>query len=74
MLDDFFWATLCFIFLSGVISAFVRLRDKDDCLKLFHDQFVTITRSDGTTVWGDVQVFSKGMQLSYLRPTSRIVE
>ena len=68
MLDDFFWATLGFIFLSGVVSAFVRLRNKDDCLKLIHDQFVTITRTDGSTVWGDLEVFSNGVQLNYLKP------
>jgi hypothetical protein len=68
MLDNFFWAALGFIFLSGVISAFVRLRNKDDCLKLIHDHFVTITRGDGSTVWGDLQVFSNGVQLNYLRP------
>lgn len=67
-MDTVFWATLGFIFLSTTISAFVRSRSRDECLRLLHDHKVTLVMTDGGTVWGDLRVFSKGLQLRYSAP------
>ncbi len=68
MMDDFFWATIGFIFLSAIVSAFIRARKRDDCLQLIDDHFVTLVMKNGSTVWGDLQVFGRGLQLRYLAP------
>lgn len=67
-MDEFFWATIGFIFLSATVSAFIRARQRDDCLKLIDDHFVTLVMKDGSTVWGDLRVFGRGLQLRYLSP------
>jgi len=67
-MDEFFWATIGFIFLSALVSAFIRARQRDDCLRLIDDHFVTLIMKDGTTVWGDLRVFGRGLQLRYLAP------
>ena len=68
MLDDVFWATLGFIFLTGVVSAFLRLRERDACLRLLDDHHVTLVRADGGTVWGDLRVHAQGLELTYGGP------
>lgn len=67
-MDDFFWATIGFIFLSAIVSAFIRARQRDDCLRLVDDHFVTLVMKNGSTVWGDLRVFGRGLQLRYLAP------
>lgn len=67
-MDDLFWATIGFIFLSAIISAFIRARQRDECLRLMDDHFVTLVMTDGRTVWGDLRVFGRGLQLRYLSP------
>lgn len=67
-MDEFFWATIAFIFLSAIVSAFIRARQRDDCLKLIDDHFITLVMKDGSTVWGDLRVFGRGLQLRYLAP------
>ncbi len=67
-MDDFFWATIGFIFLSAIISAFIRARQRDECLRLIDDHFVTLVMKNGSTVWGDLRVFGRGLQLRYLSP------
>ena len=67
-MDGFFWTTIGFIFLSAIVSAFIRARQRDDCLELIDDHFVTLVMKNGSTVWGDLRVFGRGLQLRYLAP------
>ncbi len=68
MLDDVLWATLGLIFLTTIISAFVRLRQRDECLKLLDDHHVTLLRGGGRAVFGDARVYGHGMELVYTSP------
>ncbi len=65
MLDDIFWATLGLIFLTAIVSAFVRLRQRDACLKLMDDHHVTLVMAAGRAVWGDLRVHPQGLELRY---------
>lgn len=67
-MDELFWGTLGFIFLTAIVSAFIRARQRDACLKLLHDHLVTLVLTDGRTVWGDLRVFARGLQLAYSAP------
>lgn len=67
-MDNLFWGTLGFIFLTAIISAFIRARQRDECLRLVDDHTVTVTLTDGRTVWGDLRVFARGLQLTYAGP------
>ena len=40
-LNNVFWLTILIIFVLGIVAAFVRLRQKDKCLKLLEDYHVT---------------------------------
>ncbi len=64
-LDSIFWITLLFIFLTAIISAFIRMRQKDKCLKLLHDYHVSYGAVSGRTIWGDLSVFSQGVELRF---------
>lgn len=63
-----FYITLLFIFLTAIVTAVLTKWAKDKCLKLFHDYHVTIERLRGQTSWGDLHVFSQGIELLYDHP------
>lgn len=65
MVDDIFWATIGIIFVTAIVSAFVRMRQRDDCLNLLHDHHVTLVMTAGRAVWGDLRVHSQGLELRY---------
>lgn len=67
-MDELFWGTLGFIFLTAIVSAFIRARQRDACLALLHDHLVTLVLADGRAVWGDLRVFARGLQLAYSAP------
>ncbi len=71
--DSLFWLTLLFVFLTAIISAVVRLRQKDKCLKLFHDYHVSYLNVAGRATWGDLYVHAQGLELMFDAPytTSR---
>src|SRR4051812_1148748 len=63
-----FYLTLLFIFLTAIVTAVLTKWAKDKCLKLFHDYHVTIERFRGQTSWGDLRVFSSGIEIIYDHP------
>ncbi len=71
--DNIFWLTLLFVFLTAIVSAVIRLRQKDKCLKLFHDYHVTYLNIAGRASWGDLFVHAQGLELLFDAPytTSR---
>lgn len=60
--------TILFIFLSAIIGAVVRMRQKDKCLKLIDDHHVSVITADGQVMWGDLDVFSQGLELRFDAP------
>ncbi len=64
-LDDIFWLSIAIIFATGIAGAVIRTRQRDRCLRLFQGQDVTATLVDGRSVWGDLGVFAKGLELRY---------
>jgi hypothetical protein len=67
-LDDVFWLTILLVFVLGIVAAFVRLLQKDKCLKLLDDYHVTCLAGGRRTIWGDLHVSSSGLELVYDAP------
>jgi hypothetical protein len=67
-LGNVFWLTILLIFILGIVAAFVRLLQKDKCLKLLDDYHVTYLSGGRRTIWGDLQVSSGGLELVYDAP------
>ena len=63
-----FFLTICFIFLSAIVAAFIKGRNKDKCLKAFKGYMVTIEDSAGKRIWGNLHVEPTGMELLYEKP------
>ncbi len=59
---------LLFIFLTAIISTLIVARKKDKCLKLLNDYHVTYLTKTGQTMWGDLVVYSKGIELRFDAP------
>ena len=74
-LDEIFWITIVVIFSMSIITALVRARQKDKCLRLLHDYHVTLIRKDGKVTWGDLWVSSIGVELMFdaARETGRSI-
>lgn len=68
MFTDIFWLTIGLILVTAAIGAILARRRRDRVLALFHDFHVTVTRVDGSTIWGDLRVFSQGLEIRYDRP------
>jgi hypothetical protein len=67
-LDDIFWLTILVVFVVAIVAAFVRLLQKDKCLKLLDDFHVTYLAGGGRTIWGDLRVAGGGLELIYDAP------
>lgn len=63
-----FWITIGAFFASAIIGAILARRRRDRCLKLLHDHHVTLAISSGRVIWGDIQIFSQGLELVYAAP------
>jgi hypothetical protein len=63
-----FYFTLLFIFLTAIITAVATKWARDKCLKFFHGFHVTLERSRGQTIWGQLKVFSSGVEICYDHP------
>lgn len=63
-----FYATLSFIFLTAIITAVVTKWARDKCLKFFNRYHVTLERARGQTIWGQLKVFSSGVEVMYDNP------
>jgi len=60
-----FYFTLLFIFLTAIITAVATKWARDKCLKSFHGFHVTLERSRGQTIWGQLKVFPSGIEIVY---------
>ncbi len=67
-LGDVFWLTVLIVFVLGIVAAFVRLLQKDKCLKLLDDYHVTYLAGGRRTIWGDLRVSGGGLELVYDAP------
>jgi hypothetical protein len=63
-----FYFTLLFIFLTAIITAVATKWARDKCLKLFGGFHVTLERIRGQTIWGQLKVFSSGVEIVYDHP------
>jgi hypothetical protein len=63
-----FFVTLLFVFVTAIITTIVTKWSKDKCLKFFHGYHVTLERSRGHVTWGDLKVFSAGVELVFDHP------
>jgi len=68
LLDNSVFITVLFIFVTAVVTVLVKQRKKDKCLKLFHDYHVSYLTITGQIIWGDLIVFSKGLELAFDAP------
>ncbi len=70
LLDDIFWLSMAIVFVAALVGAVVRHRNRDRCLKLFAGQDVTLVFSGGKTIWGDLLVYGKSLELVYPQPAT----
>src|SRR6478609_1150038 len=63
-----FYLTLLFIFLTAIITTVFTKWARDKCLKLFDGYHVTLERSRGQTIWGQLKAFSQGIEVVYDHP------
>ncbi len=72
LLDNALGITLLFVFLVAVVGALVALRKRDRCLKRLRGYPVTALDQAGRAIWGDLRVFSNGIELVYRRGESPV--
>lgn len=58
-------ATVGLIFFLTLLGAYIRSSRRDPCLKSFASYHVTVERSSGRIVWGELHLESTGLELSY---------
>ena len=68
LLENGLALTLLFIFLAAVIGVIFRLRKKDKCLKLLAGDHASYLTTAGHAVWGDLTVYSQGLELTFDAP------
>lgn len=68
LLNNSFSLAILFIFLVAIVGAVVKMRQRDKCLKLMRDHHVTYLATTGRIVWGDLCVYSQGLELSFDAP------
>ncbi len=60
--------TILSIFVSAIVGAIIARRKRDRCLTLLDDYHITMAMADGHVIWGDLHVFSQGIELEYDAP------
>lgn len=68
LFDNLFLWTIGIIFISAIIGTVIRLRTRDKALRLFDDYHVTYLAVGGQSLWGDLLVFSQGLELRFDAP------
>lgn len=63
-----FALTIIFVVVVTVVTAFVRGRRKDKCLKDFSGSLLTFQDTVGKLIWGRLRVESTGIELVYGSP------
>jgi hypothetical protein len=66
--SNLFFYSLIFIFVIGVITTVVTKWTKDKCLKFFDHFHVTLERTRGQVSWGNLRVFSSGLEIVFDHP------
>lgn len=66
--DNAFAFTILFIFLTAIITVLIQQRKKDKCLKLFRKYHVSYITAAGQAIWGDLIVYSQGLELVFDAP------
>jgi len=64
-MDKALWIPIAVLFVTALITAFVRRHSKDPCLKLFHSSFVFVRLKTGKWLWGNLCVYSNAIELLY---------
>lgn len=72
-LDNALPLTILIIFVAACIGAVLQQRRRDKCLWFLNDHHVTYLSCTGRVLWGDLTVFSKGIELGFdaAHPTRR---
>ena len=68
VLNNALGLTLLFIFLTAIIGTIVARRRKDKCFKLFNGYTVSYLGVKGKTLWGNLRVYSQGLELTFEKP------
>ena len=68
LLDNALALTVLFIFLTAIVSLLLKARRKDKCLKLLQGSHVAYLTTAGQAIWGDLRVYSLGLELTYDAP------
>lgn len=68
VLENSLALTITFIFLASILSVVLTQRRRDKCLKLLHDFHVTYLTTAGVPLWGDLIVYSSGIELTFDAP------
>lgn len=63
-----FYLTLLFIFVTAIVTTVLTKWTRDKCLKFFRGYRVTLERLSGQTIWGQLKVFSSGLEVVYDHP------
>ena len=57
--------TILFIIIATVLGAFIRRRTRDNCLKDFGGNTVTLVETAGKNIYGKLRVESTGLEFLY---------
>ena len=57
--------TIVFIILATIVGAFLRKRNRDNCLRDFEHNMVTLEEISDKTVWGKLRVENTGLEFVY---------
>ena len=68
LLDNALALTVLLIFVTAIIVALLNAWQRDKCLKLMHDYHVTYLTTAGRPTWGDLIVYSRGIELRFDAP------
>ncbi len=68
LLDNALAVTILLIFVTAIIVALVNAWRRDKCLKLMHDYHVTFLTTTRLPTWGDLLVYSRGIELRFDAP------
>ncbi|MBB6430971.1 hypothetical protein [Algisphaera agarilytica] len=65
IIEQAFGLTIVLIFLVALVSVLVNQWRKDKCLKLLNRYHATYLNKNGRSMWGDLIVYSKGLELVF---------
>jgi len=68
VVEQAFGLTILFIFVIALMSVLVKQWRKDKCLKLLHGFHVSVVNTKGHAAWGDLTVYSSGLELTFDAP------